>query len=49
MIEKIFKCIVCEGNVYPCVLSIKTEAKTLVEPTKCPFDGGNPNWEEVSK
>lgn len=49
MIEKIFKCVMCEGNVYPCVLSVKSATKILIPPTKCPFEDGDSKWEEVKE
>ena len=53
MLEKIFRCVECEGNAYPCVLSVKTEAKsassTVSTPIKCPFGGEKTKWEGVKE
>ena len=49
MTKTIFKCIMCEGNVYPCIFHTKSNCSILVIPTKCPFGYTKVKWENVSK
>lgn len=49
MIKKIYKCVICGGNVYPCILTEKSKTKSLCVPIKCPFGFEEPKWEEVKK
>jgi hypothetical protein len=48
MIEKLYKCVMCEGNVYPCIFSTKSGSSILATPIGCPFGNKNVRWEEVS-
>ena len=49
MPEKIFKCVVCAGNDYPCILAVSSTGSIADNPTKCPFNLYNPKWEEVKE
>ena len=49
MVKTIFKCVMCEGNVYPCIFYAKTKDKSLNTPMRCPYDHKKVRWEKVSK
>ena len=49
MPEKIFKCEVCGGNEYPCILAVTSTSILSDNPTQCPFSLFNPKWEEVKE
>ena len=47
MTEKLYKCVMCEGNVYPCIFSAKSRSSILATPIRCPFGNKKVRWEEV--
>ena len=49
MPEEIYKCVVCEGNVYPCTFTVKATGKSVVLPDICPFRVDSPKWKKVSE
>lgn len=49
VMEKIYKCIVCGGNEYPCILGETSYHKNLKAPTKCPFGFKGAKWREVKE
>ena len=49
MDEKVYKCTVCGGIEYPCVLTIKSSGNIADPPTNCPLSLYKPKWEEVKE
>ena len=49
MSEKLYKCIMCEGNVHPCIFSAKSGSSISATLIRCPFGNKKVRWEEISK